>query len=99
MASQYITSGPPGNIHFFVVCTLIFFVHLFTHIGQAIFFRRLTPGALTSALLVLPYCLILYQQLFQNHIVTWGMIVISLPFAVLIVPVLLTAHWIGRNVV
>jgi hypothetical protein len=54
MASQYIHQGPFANIYFFVAFTLIFFIHVFTHIGQSIFFRSITPGVITSIVIVFP---------------------------------------------
>ncbi|GIN88559.1 hypothetical protein J6TS2_49450 [Heyndrickxia sporothermodurans] len=47
MASQYIIQGAFANIYFFTVFILIFFLHVFTHIGQSIFLRSITPGVMT----------------------------------------------------
>lgn len=99
MASQYINNGPMANIDFFTVMILIFFIHVFTHIGQSLFFRSITPGVVTSVILVLPYCLVTLKALLANQIIDWNSIVISLPFVLLILPVVFAAHWIGKKIV
>ncbi|MBB6452680.1 hypothetical protein HNQ94_001126 [Salirhabdus euzebyi] len=99
MASQYIQSGSFANIHFFIVCNLIFFLHAFTHIGQSIFFRGLTPGALTSMVVIIPYSIFLFDSLIENNILSWNMIWSSIPFVFLVIPVLLVAHGIGKRVI
>lgn len=96
-AYQYITQGPLGNIHFFVVCTLVFFIHLFTHLAQSLYFRCITPGAVTSLIIILPYSILLFRSLAQHHVVDWAVVLASLPFVLLIVPILLLAHWIGKK--
>ena len=99
MANQYINGGPFGNIAFFVVVTLTFFLHSFIHIGQSIFLRAYTPGAFTSLILLIPYSIILFRTLLTNEIITWNFIFICLPFVLLMVPVLLIAHSIGKKVI
>jgi hypothetical protein len=99
MASQYVHQGPFANIHFFTVCILIFFLHAFTHIGQAIFFRSITPGVITSIVIVLPYSIVLFNSLFKNQVITWDTIFVSLPFIFFIFPIVLMAHWIGKKAV
>jgi Protein of unknown function with HXXEE motif len=99
MANQYINERPFGNIAYFVVVTLVFFLHAFTHIGQSIFLRTYTPGAFTSLVLLIPYGIILYRTLLINEIVTWHFIFVCLPFVLLVIPVLLLAHWIGKKVI
>lgn len=99
MASQSLIGGPMGNIRIFIVLTLVFFLHLFTHVAQSVYFRTITPGAITSLVIVLPYSLVLYSSLFTNHIIKWSTVFTSLPFVLLIVPVVLFAHWVGKKAV
>lgn len=99
MASQYVTQGMFGNIYFFTTLTLIFFLHAFTHIGQSFIFRSITPGAITSLIIIIPYSLVLYRSLLINEVITWEMIFLCLPFCLLIIPGVLLAHWIGKKVV
>jgi hypothetical protein len=97
LAYQYINQGPLGNIHFFMVCTLVFFLHLFTHLAQSLYFRTITPGSITSLLIVLPYSLLLFHALSVHHVITWSVVFRSLPYAILIIPLVLFAHWIRKK--
>ena len=64
LASQYMNHAPLGNIHFFTIVLLIFFLHAFTHIGQSIFLGSYTPGVFTSIVLILPYSIIKFNTLY-----------------------------------
>lgn len=99
MANQYLNQGAFANIYLFTAVTLTFFIHAFTHIGQAIFFRSITPGAITSLIIILPYSLVLYKALLVNEVITWKIIIISLPFGFLMIPLVLFAHWLGKRVI
>ncbi|MGO4886187.1 HXXEE domain-containing protein [Anaerobacillus sp. MEB173] len=99
MASQYISHAPLGNINFFTVVLLIFFLHAFTHIGQSIFLRSITPGVITSIVIILPYSTILFNSLIKNQVITWYTIYVSLPFILLIFPIVFFAHWLGKKVI
>ncbi|MCC3357082.1 HXXEE domain-containing protein [Bacillus sp. REN16] len=93
MANQYVIQGLLGNIYIFTIITLVFFLHAFTHIGQSIILRSVTPGAFTSLIVIIPYSLVLYRSLLVNEIITWKTIFLSLPYCLLIIPiVLLLSH-------
>lgn len=96
-AIQYLYNGTSWNLYFFIAVTLVFFIHAFTHIGQTIIFRSIVPGTITSVIIIIPYSILLYRSLLIEEIVTWKMILISLPFGVLFFPIVLTAHWIGKK--
>ena len=99
MASQYINHGPFGNIHLFAVMLSIFFLHVFTHIGQSVFLRSITPGVITSIFIVFPYSILLFNSLFKHQVITWNTLYISIPFIFFIFPVLFFAHWIGKKAI
>ncbi len=99
MASQYVMDGAGGNITFFTAVVLVFFIHVFTHVGQSIFFKSITPGVITSIFLVLPYSLIMLNALLDHNIINWDTILICLPFVLLAIPIVLAAHWIGKRVI
>lgn len=48
----------------------VFFLHVFTHVGQSVLFRRYTPGVTTAICLVLPYSIWAYLFLYRQHILT-----------------------------
>lgn len=99
LASQYMNKGVFGGIYLFIICTMVFFLHAFTHIGQSILFRCVTPGVITSIIIILPYSFLLYRTLLANQIITLNTIFICLPFVFIFFPVVLTAHWIGKKVI
>lgn len=55
----------------------LFFAHVFTHIGQAVYLRKYTPGVMTSIFLVLPYSLYAYYRLLAEAVITSGDIIWS----------------------
>lgn len=55
----------------------LFFAHVFTHIGQAVYLGKYTPGVITSIILVFPYCLYAYYRLLGEAVITGGDIVWS----------------------
>ncbi len=99
MANQFVIQGSLANIYIFTIITLTFFLHSFTHIGQSIFLRSITPGSLTSMIIIIPYSLVLYNTLLLNEVLTWKIIFACLPFVLLIIPIALLAHWIGKKTV
>ncbi|MBB4825044.1 hypothetical protein HNO89_002270 [Sporosarcina luteola] len=99
MANQYMIQGFLGNIYFFTAVTLVFFLHAFTHIGQSIILRSVTPGAVTSVIVIIPYSFVLYRSLLVNEVVTWKIIFLCLPFCLLLIPIVLLGHAIGKKVV
>ncbi|MDD1505712.1 HXXEE domain-containing protein [Lysinibacillus sp. CNPSo 3705] len=99
VANQYVNHGPYGEIYFFTVVTLTYFLHSLTHLAQSIFLRSITPGARTSLIIVIPYSLVLYHSLLVNKVITWNIIFVCLPFCLLLIPIALLAHWIGKKVI
>ncbi|MFJ7666366.1 HXXEE domain-containing protein [Lysinibacillus sp. NPDC097195] len=98
-AILYLYNGMSINLYVFIVVTLVFFIHAFTHIGQSIIVRSITPGSVTSLIIIIPYCILLFSTMFKQDIITWQMILISLPFGLLFFPIVLLAHWIGKKVI
>ncbi|WP_409300462.1 HXXEE domain-containing protein [Peribacillus sp. SCS-155] len=98
LANQYVNDKPLANIHVFTVIILTFFLHVFTHVGQSIFFRSVTPGVITSIFIVLPYSLITLYALLSVDIIDWKTILKCLPFVLLVVPIVLLAHWFGKKI-
>lgn len=90
LAAEYQAYGP------FLVASGLFFIHGFMHLGQAVALRRYVPAVITSALITIPYGLVLYGRLMGAGIVTLaGLLVYSLLGAVLMVPFILVMHVVG----
>ncbi|MFS0557102.1 HXXEE domain-containing protein [Brevibacillus sp. 179-C9.3 HS] len=81
---------------FFLVCLHVMFLHVFMHVGHTVVLRTYTPGVVTAVALVLPYSLYTYFRLLEAGLVTWPMIWSTLPYSLLIIPVLYMAHRIGE---
>lgn len=99
MANQYLLKGSFVYIYPFIIVSLIFFLHAFTHIAQSVFFGSITPGAITSVIIIIPYSIVLYSTLLINEIITRKIIIICLPFGLLFIPIVLFAHWLGKKVI
>lgn len=99
MAHQFVIQESLAYLYPFIIFTLTFFLHAFTHIGQSIYLRSITPGAFTSVIIIIPYSFALYKTLLNNGIITWKVVLICLPFVLLLIPIALIAHWIGKKVI
>ena len=81
---------------FFLLASGAFFLHGFMHLGQAIILRKYVPAIVTSALIVIPYGLILYWRLIQEGVVGVPGLFIYFLFAVaLTIPLILVMHKAG----
>ncbi len=81
---------------FFLAASMLFFVHGFMHLGQAVALRRYVPAVITSILIVIPYGLILFWRLINEGIVQLSELPIyALLGAVLTVPFILVMHIVG----
>ena len=99
MAHQFLIQESLTYIYPFIILTLTFFLHAFTHIGQSIYLRSITPGTFTSVIIIIPYSFVLYKTLLINGIITWKVVLLCLPFVLLLIPIALIAHWIGKKVI
>ncbi|WP_010271121.1 HXXEE domain-containing protein [Paenibacillus senegalensis] len=63
--------------YLFLAFLFLFFIHGFTHLGQAAWLRSYTPGVITTPLLVLPYSLYAYYRLLAEEVISSRDIIIS----------------------
>jgi hypothetical protein len=85
-----------GKYGFFLLTVGGFFLHGFMHLGQAIILRKYVPALITSALIVIPYGLILYGRLIKEGIVAMpGLLAYFLFAVILILPLILIMHRLG----
>lgn len=85
-----------GIVQPFVVAAALFFVHGFMHLGQAIVMRGYVPAVITSALVVVPYGLVLFSRLLREGLVDWPGLIVSVAVgAVLMIPSILVMHAVG----
>lgn len=75
----------------------LFFLHGFMHLGQAVFLRRYIPAVITSALLVIPYGLILFGRLLaEGRVSSAGLMAYFLPGVILMIPFILVMRLAGE---
>jgi hypothetical protein len=88
-----------GSMLPFAGALAVFFVHSFTHMGQAIALRRYTPGVVTSIVIVLPYSVYTYYRLVADELLTWKMAALGFPVGLICAaPLLLLGHKVGKRI-
>jgi hypothetical protein len=81
---------------FFLLSSGLFVLHGFMHLGQAIALRRYVPAVISSALIVIPYGLVLYWRLINERIVGMSWVLICLLLAAALAgPFILVMHKVG----
>ena len=81
---------------FFLLASGAFFLHGFMHIGQAIALRKYVPAVITSALVVIPYGLILYWSLIRAGLIGIPKLLMYFLIAIaLTIPFILVMHKVG----
>lgn len=93
------TLSTGAYLPFYLVCVHVMFLHVFTHVGQSILLGSYTPGVVTAVVVILPYSLYAYYRLLASGAVSWELLFSTLPFVLLIIPVLFSAHWLGERLV
>jgi hypothetical protein len=75
----------------------VLFLHVFTHIAQAILVGGYAPGVIGAVVAIIPSALYLYKRLFEAQLLTLKSAVVSalIGFA-LFVPGAMLAHQLGR---
>ncbi|MEF2248038.1 HXXEE domain-containing protein [Paenibacillus sp. IITD108] len=74
-------------------------MHVLTHVGQSIYLRMYTPGVVSAVILVLPYTLYLFTRLIREELITWELILLSIPVGFLIIPIVLLGHELGKRII
>jgi hypothetical protein len=88
-----------GKYLVFLSFNTLFFLHVFTHVGQSLYLRMYTPGVISAVFITLPYSLYLFYRLITEELVTWDQVILSIPLGLIVIPIVLIGHEIGRRVV
>ncbi len=88
-----------GNYLLFLGYNSVLLIHVFMHLGQALYVMKLVPGVVTAVGITLPYSLYLFYRLLNENLVSMSDILISLPFGLTLVPIILFGHWLGKKLV
>ena len=100
LATVLFSRGPrPGPALYFYAAALgVFTAHSLTHLGQTLLLGAYTPGVVTAVLIVPAAGVYLYQRLFEAGLLSRRSAWLSgFAGAVGIVPLLLTAHRLGKT--
>lgn len=84
---------------FFIGFNAVLLIHVITHIFQSILFRKYTPGVISAGFVTLPYTVYLFHRLVEAGILNWGLFNNSLDIGVLLVPLVILGHLIGKRII
>jgi hypothetical protein len=88
---------PGPAVYFYAAALGVFTAHSLTHLAQTVLLGAYTPGVVTAVLIVPAAGVYLYKRLFEAGLLSRRSAWLSgLAGAVGIVPLLLTAHLMGR---
>ncbi|MDP4162658.1 MAG: HXXEE domain-containing protein [Bacillota bacterium] len=82
----------------FVGFNVLIFLHIFTHLGQTIYFRTYALGTGTAIFITFPYSIYLFYRLLYENIVTFFDFVSSAPYGLLTVLVVLFGHKLAPKI-
>jgi hypothetical protein len=82
----------------FIGFNAILLIHVFTHFFQSLILRMYTPGVVTAIVVTLPYSVYLFYRLADMGILNWTVLSNSLVVGMILVPVVIFGHFIGKKV-
>ncbi|MFC5986954.1 HXXEE domain-containing protein [Marinicrinis lubricantis] len=88
-----------GMYLMFLAFNAVLLLHVFMHIGQALFVNMLVPGVTTAVFITLPYSLYLFYRLLHEQLIEWSDIWISIPFGLTLIPIILFGHKTGEKLI
>ncbi|MCM3550707.1 Uncharacterised protein [Niallia circulans] len=83
----------------FLGFNVIAFLHVFTHVGQALLLRMYTPGVITAIIVILPYSLYLFYRLEMEYNIQINDLIASIPYGLTIIPIVAFGHLLAKTVV
>ncbi|MGG3561873.1 HXXEE domain-containing protein [Neobacillus rhizosphaerae] len=83
---------------FLVGFNVILFLHVFTHIGQSLYFRTYALGVGTAVLIIIPYTLYLFYRLLQARVIGFRDIFTNAPYGLLTIIVVLIGHKVASKI-
>ncbi|GFN33566.1 HXXEE domain-containing protein [Paenibacillus xylaniclasticus] len=88
-----------GKYFVFLAINSLFFLHVFTHVGQSLYLRMYTPGVVSAVAIIMPYTMYLFYKLISCELVTMKQILLSAPVGLLVIPIVFVGHELGRKIV
>lgn len=88
-----------GIFLLFLGFNVVLLLHVFMHVGQALYLRMLVPGVITAVGITLPYSVYLFYRLINEHLIEWKDLFISFPFGLVLVPITLFGLKAGERLI
>lgn len=88
-----------GSYFVFLAINTLFLLHVFTHVGQSLYLKQYTPGVVSAVIVILPYTLYLFYTLLSEQLVTWKEVLLSIPVGLLVIPLVILGHELGKKIV
>lgn len=83
----------------FIGANALFFIHVFTHLGQSIYLKSYTPGVITGLFVVLPYTVYLFYRMLNEGMVSITEIWLYAPLGLLVIPLVMFGHKLGKIII
>jgi hypothetical protein len=88
-----------GQYGYFLLASGAFFLHGFMHLGQAVALRGYVPAVISSAVVIIPYGLLLYGRLLAADVVRPAELAFYwAPGVLLTIPFILLMHSVGSAI-
>ncbi|QQE75064.1 HXXEE domain-containing protein [Brevibacillus composti] len=88
-----------GTYLWFLGFNAVLLLHVFMHIGQALYLKMLVPGVVTAVGITFPYSIYLFYRLLSENLVELSDILISLPLGLALLPIVLLGHKLGERLI
>lgn len=90
-------SAEKGYYMMFLGFNSVLLLHVFMHLGQALYIKKLVPGVVTAVGITLPYTIYLFYRLLNEQLVEFSDILISLPLGLTLIPIIILGHKAGER--
>jgi hypothetical protein len=78
---------------------VILMLHVFMHIGQALYVKMLVPGVVTAVLITFPYSIYLLYRMLDENLISMTDILLSVPLGLTLIPIVWFGHKAGEKLV
>jgi len=86
-----------GYYFLFIGLNIFFALNIFTHPIQSIFLKKYVPGLWTTILLIIPYNVLVFYQLYIHDFLQAKTIISAFFITILLIPALLFSHKIAKK--
>ncbi|KAA9021044.1 HXXEE domain-containing protein [Niallia endozanthoxylica] len=87
-----------GFYGLFLGVNAVFFLHIFSHIGQSLYFGVYALGVGSAIIVTLPYSLYLFYRLMDEQIISFTDLAINLPYGLISVALVWFGHQLSVKI-